>query len=55
MFSERRKMSSSIYKEPLEEATSTSSDWTPGIASPIDEEFDIAMAAMNLTLHDHDP
>jgi len=46
---------SSLDQEPPEGATSTSSDWTPGSASPTDDEFDIAMAALNLTLHDHDP
>ena len=46
---------SSIDHEPLEGASSTTSDWTPGSASPTDDEFDIAMAALNLTLHDHDP
>ena len=46
---------SSLDQEPPEGATSTSSDWTPGSASPTDDEFDIAMVALNLTLHDHDP
>jgi hypothetical protein len=45
---------SSIDQEPLEGATSISSDWTPVSASPTIDEFDIAMAALNLTLHYHD-
>jgi hypothetical protein len=41
---------SSIDQEPLEGATSTSSDWTPGSPSSPNDEFNIAMAALKLTL-----
>lgn len=33
----------------------SSSDWTPGSLSSEDDDFDVAMSAVKLSLHDHDP
>ena len=44
----------SSVETDLSDGTS-SSDWTPGSLSSEDDDFDVAMSALNLSLHDHDP